>query len=185
MKINSGKEEVQFGFDVHAPGGYVFEIQQEGITFGKAEDTEKFTIMIPTRSIDVYKLKTCDPGETESVGRQINCFITLITKEGKVNTSGENQLAGILTICGLASHFETKFRDDIPFTHKPFLEEVSMRLPGKRFAGQVEHRKWNDQTNANFKNMEMLPSVRNKMAETTVSSPSSNANQASSDQSDW
>jgi hypothetical protein len=146
MKFESTGDEQRMGFEVHPKGTFVFQIQQ-GIDFIIAEDTSKQTLKIPCKSVKLIE------GNPDDVGGDYMEFLTLITKDGKQNKSAERTINNLINWNGKAADFEKRFPGDIPYTDPKFIAGLKLKLPGMVFEGELNHREWQGNTNANLKTM--------------------------------
>lgn len=144
MKLDTGQDKAELGFQTPEAGTYTFEVT-EGIELWTNENSGKTSLKIPTKIVE-----TVD-GDEDSVGMTVVHFAPIQTK------FGEKQVASILTITGLAPAFEERFPDDTAFTDQRFVDALKLKLPGKLFIGEIEIRQNNKGVkNANFRSWEKL-----------------------------
>jgi hypothetical protein len=141
MKIDTGKNEFELGYQVPEPGEYLFQVD-EGIDLFINENTGKTSLKIPTKIVEQID------GDEGSVGRKVIHFAPIETSEG------EKQICSLLTITGLAPYFEEKFPGDTEFTDQKFIDTMKLKLPEKYFKGKIEVFENNKgRKNASFKSM--------------------------------
>lgn len=144
MKINTGEEKAELGFQTPEPGTYTFEVS-EGIELFTNENSGKTSLKVPTKIVEAIE------GDEDSVDMTVMHFVPIETRWG------EKQLASLLTITDLAEAFEKRFPGDVSYLDQTFLDAVKLKLPGKLFRGVIEIRENNKgQKNANFKSWEKL-----------------------------
>lgn len=145
MALERHEGELNLGGEAHAEGDYIFQVQDGGVDYTKAEDSKKETYVVRSTSI-----KALDGSNPEGVGGTMVDFITVKTKEGKVNKVAEKQISSLLTYANKIDAFLERFGSDVDMTSQKFVEGMKMRLPGCTFAARVKHRTYNDRTMANF-----------------------------------
>ncbi len=125
MKIDTGKNEFELGYQVPEPGKYLFQVD-EGIDLFVNENSGKTSLKIPTKIVEPIN------GDEGSVGMTVTHFAPVET------TYGEKQVCSLLTITGLAPYFEDKFPNDTKFTEQKFVDTIKLKLPDKYFKGEIE-----------------------------------------------
>ena len=149
MKIeNTGQEEIDLGFEVHAEGTYLFQID-EGVELTTNEETGSQTLRVP------FVSKDCREGDQDSVGRKVMMFINVIKKDGEENDFGGKQINNILTMTGLADSFAKNMPGDIAINSEKFIDHLKLKLPGKWIGGTITHKKnlAGDGVNAQFQKL--------------------------------
>lgn len=119
------KDNMDLGFANVAPGNYIWQIN-EGIDLLRKEDSEGITLMIPLINDQVLN----GDGDTAASGSKAVLFFVLITKEGKSNKFGEDQLNNIIYYAGLGEAFAKKFKGKIDPTSQSFVDALKLKLPG-------------------------------------------------------
>jgi hypothetical protein len=125
MKIDTGQDKFELGFEIPEPGEYLFQIS-EGIYLFINENSGKTSLKIPTKIVEPIN------GDEGSVGMAVTHFVPIET------TYGEKQICSLLTITGLAQYFEEKFPSDTEFTDQKFIDTIKLKLPDKYFKGEIE-----------------------------------------------
>ena len=125
MKINTGENKFELGYQVPEPGEYLFQVH-EGIDLFVNENSGKTSLKIPTKIVEPID------GDEGSVGMAVTHFVPIET------TYGEKQICSLLTITGMAPYFEEKFSDDTKFTDQKFVDTIKLKLPDKYFKGEIE-----------------------------------------------
>ena len=139
MKIDTGKDKFELGFEIPEPGKYLFKID-EGIDLFMNENSGKTSLKIPA------KIEECIDGDEGSVGMKVIHFVPIESRYG------EKQICHLLSIVGLASYFEDKFDNDTKFTDQKFIDVIKLKLPDKYFKGEIDVFENNKgQKNASFK----------------------------------
>ena len=142
MRLDTGEDKMELGFQIPEPGKYLFEVS-EGIELFTNENSGKTSLKVPTKILEAID------GDAGSVDLTVTHFIPIKT------TYGEKMVCSLLTITNLAPAFEKKFPDDISYLDDKFIDSIKLKLPGKLFVGEIEvFENSKGQKNANFKSWE-------------------------------
>jgi hypothetical protein len=133
-----GRENPQYGFQNPSPGWHRMVIQ-EGIDFYK-KDGE--VVLNDKGNKRIIINMAVDGGEED--GRRVSHWIGFGTE------FGEQQVADLLVVTGLAKKFEEKFPGEVSLFDPKVYQAIVMKLPGQFLMVNVTHRKGKDDTvNAN------------------------------------
>lgn len=129
MKVQpTEKQEMDIGYTIPPAGIYVWQFD-EGVDLYHKGNVEKIEDGRKSLGLPMI-IDSVIEGDAQE-GDKASHFIILVTKEGKVNTHGEEQLQLILTVTGLMETFASKFEGEVDPTSDKFMEGLKLHLPGK------------------------------------------------------
>ena len=117
------KDGMDLGFTNPPAGTYIWEIA-EGIDKWEEEDGPGRALRIPV------KIDRVISGDDDAEGMASSMFINLVSKAGKVNEVGEDQVINILNFTGLLDRLVDKFGEDMDPMDETFLKAIKLKLPG-------------------------------------------------------
>jgi len=144
MEFDKGENSMDFGFEQHPIGWYVFKLL-EGLALIQKEDSPGISLMVPLESVEALSKpkppKKGVAGKDDAVGSKLTHFIVLITKKGEESKGAEKFVASLLTITDTIDHFRKKFPDGVELTDEKFIDELKLKLPDAIIRGSVKERK--------------------------------------------
>jgi hypothetical protein len=157
--------ETELGFTLHPAGDYVFQINQDGVDYVLAEDSERKSYTFQCTSIE------CLSGDPEAVGQGFMYWCSVVNKDGKLSARNEESIATILTNANLMERFSKRFGDDIDLTNQEVADAIKLKLPGETFVARLVHTKSGDNTYCNVRNVWTREWYATKISKTKSTNP--------------
>ncbi len=150
MKLNTEQKTMEFGFKIHEPGKYLFQVAQ-GIKLSESEMNKSKSLMIPFTSVEAID------GNKDAVGGSANYFFGLLDEDGNERDFVVENLETFIANVGAAEGLIEKFPGEIDPTDPKFIGELQLRLPGTYIVGTIVHnpdKNNKDKVYANFKTLD-------------------------------
>lgn len=160
--VEVGKETKTGGFELHAPGRFLFQI--DDVEFRINKETGARTYFVKMKSVDAL-----DGADDGSVNKPYTHIANVLyTKDGeeKVNSGGEREMFAFCTHTGVQGDLEAKFSGDETYAHDKVAFVINQKLPDKFIGLAIEHKQTTkngkEQINAVTTGIFAVGAVKNK-----------------------